>query len=169
MRTKLKKLILNIGYRIFKIVRVPIKLYWKICKIQTQGVRIMILYQNEIILVRHWYNTLWVMPGGGIKKHETPEQAAIREIKEEIGVEIKQLDYKLGTYSNIKEGKNDIVHCFVIEINQKPIIEKRFNIEVSDILWYHVDNLPTGTSGATIDRIKEHLNKELSTEIRPWS
>ena len=49
----------------------------------------MILYQNEIILVRHWYNTLWVMPGGGIKKHETPEQAAVREIKEELGIEIE--------------------------------------------------------------------------------
>lgn len=31
----------------------------------------------------------WVMPGGGIKDTETFEEAAIRELKEETGLEVK--------------------------------------------------------------------------------
>jgi 8-oxo-dGTP pyrophosphatase MutT (NUDIX family) len=169
MHSKLKKLIITVGYTAFKIVRAPIKLYWKIFKIQTYGVRIMLVYKNELILVRHWYNSLWVMPGGGIQKHETPEHAAIREVQEELGIIIKQLDFKLGTYSNIKEGKTDTVHCFVVEVEQKYVIQKRFNLEVSDIAWSDFDHLPEGTSKATRTRIQEYLNKDISLDTRPWS
>jgi len=170
MRPKLKKLIIWCGYRVYKIVRTPFKWYWKIFKIKTRGVRVLITHQNKLILVRHWYNSLWVMPGGGIKKHETPEQAAIREIQEEIGIDIPQLEYLLGAYSNIKEGKNDTVHCFVVELDEQiQIPHHKFNIEISDIKWCEFENLPEGTSGATRARIQEYLRKDISTVIRPWS
>lgn len=170
MRTKLKKLIIKIGHTIYKIVRTPIIWYWKIFNIKTRGVRVMIVCQNEIVLVRHWYNSLWVMPGGGIKKHETPEQAAIREIKEETGITIKQLDYLLGVYSNNKGGKNDTVYCFVVELKEKlEIPSKKLNIEISDISWIDTNNLPSSTSLATRTRIQEYAHKDIIQSIRPWS
>ncbi len=169
MHSRFKKLIITIGYRLFKIIRAPIKWYWKKFNIQTSGVRVMIIYEDQLILVRHWYNSLWVMPGGGIKKNETPERAAIREIKEELGITIPQLDYKLGIYSNNAEGKNDTVHCFVVEIENKPLIKKKFNIEISDIIWSNLNLTPIGTSGATKARIQEYLTQDIQTHIRPWS
>ena len=77
MRTRIKEVVLSLGYIAFKIIRTPIKWYWKKFNIKTNGVRVMIVHKGSIVLVRHWYNILWVMPGGGIKKYETPEQAAI--------------------------------------------------------------------------------------------
>lgn len=168
MRTKLKNIVLRAGYTTFKIVRMPVKWYWKLFNVQTRGVRIMIIYQGSVALVRHWYNTLWVMPGGGINKYETSEQAAIREVREELGWDVGQLDYKLGEYSNNKEGKNDTVHCFVVELTEKPLIKKRFNLEVSDVVWYPLDSLPEGVSSATVRRIREHVTSDRSEQSRPW-
>ncbi len=168
MRTELKSLVLRVGYRTFKILRAPIKWYWKRFNIKTQGVRIMIVHDGSLVLVRHWYNSLWVMPGGGIKKHETPEQAAAREVREELGLDIGQLDYRLGTYANTKEGKNDTVHCFVAVMKERPVLRKRFNLEVSDVAWVPFDQLPDGTSMATRARLAEHLAADRSAEIRPW-
>lgn len=169
MRSRIKKIILTLGYSLFKILRTPVKWYWKKFNIRTYGVRVMILYDNTFILVRHWYNPLWVMPGGGIKKHETPEQAAIREVKEEIGLEIEQLDYRLGTYSNHKEGKNDTIHCFVVELDKKPQLKfKRLNLEISDVIWSSVKDFPKNTSMATKQRVSEYLNKDISSNPRPW-
>lgn len=128
----------------------------------------MIIHQGSLVLVRHWYNNLWVMPGGGIKKHETPEQAAVREVREELGWDIGQLDYRLGVYSNTKEGKNDTVHCFVVGLTERPAFKKRFNIEVSDVAWYPLDSLPEGVSSATARRIAEHVTADRSGLIRPW-
>jgi 8-oxo-dGTP pyrophosphatase MutT (NUDIX family) len=109
------------------------------------------------------------MPGGGVHKHETFEQAAIREIKEEIGVSIEQLDYLLGIYENKKDGKNDIIHCFVVEFPEMVNFSKnKFNFEISDIKWVKMNELPTQTSRATRDRIKEYLSKDISQTIRSW-
>ena len=37
------------------------------------------------------------LPGGVVEPHETPPQAAVREAREEIGVDVK-LEYLVGTY-----------------------------------------------------------------------
>jgi 8-oxo-dGTP pyrophosphatase MutT (NUDIX family) len=169
MRTRIKEIVIKIGYSIFKIVRAPIKWYWKKFNIKTQGVRVMIVHKDSIVLVRHWYNNLWVMPGGGIKKHETPEQAAIREIQEELGISDIQLEYCLGIYSNNQEGKNDTVYCFVVILDSKILLRKKFNLEISDSTWTQFDLLPEGVSRATKNRITEYIHNNISKEIRPWS
>lgn len=171
MRTKLKKIIISIVHILYRALRVPLKIYWKIFNIQTQGVRVILVQDKKVLLVRHWYQSLWVMPGGGIKKNETPEQAAIREVQEESGIIVKQLTYKLGVYSNTKGGKNDVVHCFVcedIEDAQKNI-QKKFNLEISDCVWCSLNSLPESCSVATRNRIEEFLLKNISNQIRPWN
>ncbi len=169
MYTKSKEFIIKITYIAYKIIRTPVKWYWKRFNIQTRGVRVLLVHQDKVVLIQHWYNPLIVMPGGGVHKHETFEQAAIREIKEEIGISIEQLDYLLGIYENKKEGKNDLIHCFVVELSEMINFSKnKFNFEISDIKWVQINELPTQTSRATRDRIKEYLSKDISQTIRPW-
>ena len=72
-------------------------------------------------------------------------------------------------YSNIREGKNDTIHCFVIELEQKPLLNKKFNFEVSDVIWSVFDDVPSGTSNATKQRISEYLHQDIKLETRPWS
>ena len=169
MRQKLKELILSVGYWTYRTVRKPVQWYQKKFNIQTRGVRVLLIYQNNIVVVRHWYNSWWVLPGGGIKKNETPEQAAVRELAEEVGVADVQLEYQLGVYSNNKEGKNDTVYCFVAFLNAPFDSNKKFNIEISDMKSVSIEELPTGTSSATKARIAEYLRKDITKEIRPWS
>lgn len=54
-------------------------------------VRAIIVKDNKIILTKRVKpnETYWVFPGGGIEQGETKEQALIREIKEELGLDIK--------------------------------------------------------------------------------
>jgi ADP-ribose pyrophosphatase YjhB (NUDIX family) len=44
--------------------------------------------QGEVMLVRHADKNLWVAPGGMIEPGERPEEAAVREMKEETGCEV---------------------------------------------------------------------------------
>jgi 8-oxo-dGTP diphosphatase len=37
------------------------------------------------------YPNMWVLPGGYIEEHESPEQCIIREIKEELGIELQKV------------------------------------------------------------------------------
>jgi ADP-ribose pyrophosphatase YjhB (NUDIX family) len=65
--------------------------------------------QARLLLVRHaGHQDGWAVPGGAVDIGESPAQAAVREIREETGVEINQLrlldvlggaDYEV-TYAN---------------------------------------------------------------------
>lgn len=65
-----------------------IELYRRIFRPVTVGVRIILLKDDHILLVRHTYmdKNSWYFPGGGLKRDETMEQAARREAWEETGV-----------------------------------------------------------------------------------
>jgi 8-oxo-dGTP pyrophosphatase MutT (NUDIX family) len=56
------------------------------------GARVIILdEQNRVLLVSHRYpeRDLWMPPGGGIETDETSLDAAIREVKEETGLDVE--------------------------------------------------------------------------------
>lgn len=76
-------------------------------------VRAIIIRQNKILLIKRIKpnKTYWVFPGGGIEKGETTEQALIREIKEESGLDIKVKDLFLERSSD-KPGMEDITEYF---------------------------------------------------------
>ena len=46
---------------------------------------------EQVLLIQRRDVPVWVLPGGGIEKGETPEEAIIREILEETGFHVKTL------------------------------------------------------------------------------
>ncbi|HMO78828.1 MAG TPA: NUDIX domain-containing protein [Candidatus Paceibacterota bacterium] len=141
-------------------------LIYKILKRKTFGVRVAIFDQNKILLVRHRYNDFWVFPGGGIKNKELKnqnliEESAIREIQEEVLIEIKKPLIKFSEYKNTTGGKNDTVILFVakkwkfLDNKKQSILDK---IEILESKWFDIKDLPTSISVATKNRIFEIIS-----------
>lgn len=51
-----------------------------------------IIKNNRILFLRHKKYDMWLQPGGHVEDKETPDEAAIRETMEEVGLEIEILD-----------------------------------------------------------------------------
>ena len=48
-----------------------------------------IVFENKVLLILHKKLGLWLPPGGHIELDEDPEEALIREIQEELGINIR--------------------------------------------------------------------------------
>lgn len=126
------------------------------------GVRIMLLREETVLLVRHSYLPGWMLPGGSVKKLETLEQAARREASEEVGAQITGEVALVGVYSNFAEGKSDHVALFACKeftiderVRTWEIEEWRFHPiatlpkEVRPRLRLHIEEYCSGKRGAT--------------------
>jgi len=74
-------------------------------------VRAVIIKNDKVLTMKRtkFDDIYWVMPGGGVEDKETNEEALIREIKEELGIDIKidklilEMDSKKPEIINQKE------------------------------------------------------------------
>ncbi|MCR6642561.1 MAG: NUDIX domain-containing protein [Sporocytophaga sp.] len=85
---------------------------WKIIKPKSFGARAVLLKNDEVLLVKHTYQTSWYFPGGGLKTGETYEEAIRRELREELNAEVYKLEL-FGVYNSMYEGKNDSITIFI--------------------------------------------------------
>lgn len=101
---------------------------------------LVLIYDNKILLVHptgaKWYGT-YSIPKGHVEKEENIWEAALRETKEEIGVDIND-DINVIDKGYIDYKNDDIVYkriyYFVIKLNQ-PIIIDKSKLQKEEIDW----------------------------------
>lgn len=129
------------------------RFWWSIVRPLTVGVRVLLIREERLLLVRHTYQDAWYMVGGGVKGGETLEQAIRREAGEEVGAELGAFEL-LGVYSNFYEGKSDHVVVFVCaEFSLSGVTDR----EIEQFAFFDPDKLPQGTSPGTRRRVREYL------------
>ena len=57
-------------------------------------VEVFVVYKNKVLLRIHDKHKIWLSVGGHIELSEDPMQAAIREVKEEVGLDVKIIGAK---------------------------------------------------------------------------
>ena len=74
---------------------------------------------NEIFITRRGYGDfvdMWEFPGGKIEQGESQEEALVREIKEELELDINELDF-LTTIDYDYPNFHLTMHCFICQIS----------------------------------------------------
>jgi 8-oxo-dGTP pyrophosphatase MutT (NUDIX family) len=137
------------------------RLYWRVRRPTTLGVRCLVVRGGDVLLVRHTYAPWWYLPGGGVRRGESFVAAARREVLEETGLRVDGLR-PLGVYLNRREGKIDHVVVFLADAPESA--PQPDQAEVRDARFFRLDDPPADTSPATRRRLAEHLNGQMPAE-----
>lgn len=129
----------------------------------TLGVRVMVLdADSRILLVRHSYLPGWYLPGGGVDAGETLPEAAVRELREETGLDACGVQL-VGLYHNVRTSNRDHVALYRVDAFEGAVADFKPNAEIREIGFFAVDQLPEDTTGATRRRIAEVLSNAAIT------
>ena len=122
----------------FKILYFGFKIYCFIFRPVRMGVRVVMLQNNDVWLIRHTYLPGWFLPGGGLKRNETLEQAARREAFEETGAELKEISL-LGMFSSFVQWKTDHTAVFLCKDFK---IAGKSDGEIAEMRLFPLNSLP---------------------------
>jgi len=139
---------MTILYRLAYLIR---SFIWSITKPVTVGVKLLLVKDHSILLVRHTYQRELYLPGGGVNKGETLEQTARREALEELGAVLGKLTL-FGVYTNFSEGRSD--HIVVFTCNDFSFSGET-DPEIESFGFVDVEGLPQDVSSGSKRRIEE--------------
>lgn len=103
--------------------------------------------RGTIVLVKLRYARGWRLPGGGCKPSESAEQAAIRELREEIGMDAFGAVSHLSDFQEISDFRPDTASLFIVrDVEYSP----RWSLEVEEVAEFPIDRLPHDASPRTL-------------------
>lgn len=126
---------------------------WFVTRPKTRGVRaIACTPEGQVLLVRHSYVQGWHLPGGGHERGESAEAAALRELREEVGMVSHGPIRVLGTLRHRPNFRRDTVTLTLVE-------QVRFDfqpsLEIVEARAFDIDALPPAVTRGTAQRLAE--------------
>lgn len=87
---------------------------------RTEGVGVALWVEDRLLVVRHSYKPGLAMPGGGVKTMEKDYKiTALRELREEVGVELKASDLVF-KFTKRFPGSRAIAHLYEAHLAARP-------------------------------------------------
>ena len=130
-----------------------LKLAWFIRRPRSFGVHALALTPaGRAILVRLRYAPGWRLPGGGRKEVEDPQEAVLRELREEIGM-TSHGGLKLACELEEQvDHKRDLASLFIIrDVHYRP----KWSWEVEEVMEADLDSLPHDLSSRMTAWLRE--------------
>jgi ADP-ribose pyrophosphatase YjhB (NUDIX family) len=135
--------------------------YFLISRGMTLGVRVACFdAEGRVFLVRHTYVPGWHLPGGGVERGETAEEAAIKEIREEGNLAVTGQMSLVSVHLQNRVSNRD--HVFLYRSDVEQIAPKAADREIKECGFFDLNDLPEATTQATRRRLNEISGQSVS-------
>ena len=117
-------------------------------------VRVMIINDGNILLIKNLVGTQqWELPGGGVHKDETEQQAAYREVKEEVSIIISKKSLMHITTKRSHQRLAPALFSFYRASPRSTTISRQ-RLEILAADWFPLDALPSNIDQTTHETLQ---------------
>ncbi|MFZ1074954.1 MAG: NUDIX domain-containing protein [Minisyncoccia bacterium] len=136
-KKKIKHILVSAYYTVINPFRT---LYCFVFRPPVRGAKAVIFCEDKVLLARISYgHKRWTFPGGGVGKNESFRDGALREMKEEVGIEADSAEF-FYEYHGTWQYCAHTVQCFAVHVSKPDfVIDEQ---EIVEAAWFHPDNLP---------------------------
>lgn len=145
-------------------------------------VEVFIVFGDRVLLRRHDKYGIWLSIGGHIEPREDPNEAAIREVREEVGIDVR-LDDSLRTFDRHTQGYVELIPPYFlnrhrIDEGHEHVTLTYFALAASERLsptngierssacrWFTREQVES--SDELDDRVRHYALKALTTLAKP--
>jgi 8-oxo-dGTP diphosphatase len=105
---------------------------WYMFRPKRRGVFVGVWHRGELLVIRNSYRSWYALPAGGVRRGEKPENAAVRELWEEVGILAKpEALCFVGDILTTFEFKRDRCSFFEIELESPPDVR----VDGREVVW----------------------------------
>jgi 8-oxo-dGTP pyrophosphatase MutT (NUDIX family) len=107
-------------------------LYWRLVRPRLEGSYVAVWHAGRVLVIRNSYRERLSLPAGGLARGETPAEAALRELHEEVGIagDAASLRY-VGEIVDRQTGAEDHAHFFELHCADEP----RPVVDAREVVW----------------------------------
>ena len=96
------------------------------------GAIVLVRVNGELLLIRSSYRPWYTVPGGRVERGEEPRHAAVRELREEVGIAVAPDTLRaLGEFVVHHSHIEDHVHAFELCLDSAP----ELRIDSREVVW----------------------------------
>ena len=107
-------------------------LHWRFLRPRLEGSYVAVWHAGRVLAIRNSYRRRLSLPAGGLARGETPVEAALRELREEVGIvsERAALRY-VGEIVDRQGYAEDHAHFFELHCEEEP----RPQVDSREVVW----------------------------------
>ena len=106
--------------------------YWAIVKPRIRGAFVAVWYEDKVLLIKNSYRRLLMLPGGLVARREEWHEGALRELREEVGLDCHEDDLEhVVSLRGYNRNENDQVQVFELILDKEPDVK----IDNREVVW----------------------------------
>jgi len=142
------------AYRVgFKLI----KLYWRVRQPTLTGAYVAVWQGGRLLCIRNSYRRMLSLPAGGLERGERPIDAALRELREEVGMvaAAEALEY-VGVVVSHAGATEDHAHFFELRLGERDALE--FAVDRREVTWAGMMAPEAALDQGVVDVVRQYLH-----------
>jgi ADP-ribose pyrophosphatase YjhB (NUDIX family) len=98
-------------------------------------------HDGQVLLIRHSYRERWGIPGGLLRRGEDPADGAVREVAEEVGLQVELVGAPAVVVA-AEYQRVDVVYRARPSANEHVSAARPVSAEIREVGWFDPEDLP---------------------------